>query len=74
MDRVEVTAADAAPVALARAAARRALGDQIDALGKRAKDLGGAAVLLALLLAGGTWTAVLVARFGSLARADLDLN
>jgi diacylglycerol kinase (ATP) len=36
---------------------------EIDSLGKRAKDLGSAAVLIALLLAGGTWVAILVARF-----------
>ena len=35
----------------------------IDELGKRAKDLGSAAVMLALLLAGGTWVAILAARF-----------
>ena len=35
----------------------------IDDLGKRAKDLGSAAVMLALLLAGGTWVAILVAHF-----------
>jgi len=36
---------------------------EINPLGKRAKDLGSAAVMLALLLAGGTWIAVLAARF-----------
>jgi diacylglycerol kinase (ATP) len=36
---------------------------QIDPLGKRAKDYGSAAVMLALLLAGGTWAAILLARF-----------
>lgn len=35
----------------------------IDELGKRAKDLGSAAVMLSLLMAGGTWTAILAARF-----------
>lgn len=35
----------------------------IDDLGKRAKDLGSAAVMLSLLLAGGTWVAILVAHF-----------
>jgi diacylglycerol kinase (ATP) len=38
-------------------------GLQIDPLGKRAKDYGSAAVMLALLLAGGTWAAILLARF-----------
>jgi len=38
---------------------------QIDDLGKRAKDYGSAAVMLSLLLAGGTWTAILAARFVS---------
>ena len=37
---------------------------EINSLGKRAKDLGSAAVSLALLLAAGTWIAVLWARFG----------
>jgi diacylglycerol kinase (ATP) len=37
---------------------------EINPLGKRAKDLGSAAVMLALLLAGGTWVAVLWANFG----------
>lgn len=36
---------------------------KIDDLGKRAKDLGSAAVMLALLLAGATWVTILVARF-----------
>ncbi len=36
---------------------------EINALGKRAKDYGSAAVMIALLLAGGTWTAILLARF-----------
>jgi diacylglycerol kinase (ATP) len=36
---------------------------EINPLGKRAKDFGSAAVMLALLLAGGTWTAILAARF-----------
>jgi diacylglycerol kinase (ATP) len=36
---------------------------EINSLGKRAKDLGSAAVMLALLLAGGTWMAILAARF-----------
>jgi diacylglycerol kinase (ATP) len=36
---------------------------EINALGKRAKDLGSAAVMLSLLLAGGTWVAILAARF-----------
>ena len=36
---------------------------EINSLGKRAKDLGSAAVMLALLLCAGTWVAVLVARF-----------
>ncbi|MFN9807641.1 MAG: diacylglycerol kinase [Betaproteobacteria bacterium] len=35
----------------------------IDDLGKRAKDLGSAAVMLSLLLAGGTWVAIIAARF-----------
>ncbi|HXF44625.1 MAG TPA: diacylglycerol kinase [Burkholderiaceae bacterium] len=38
-------------------------GFQIDALGKRAKDYGSAAVLIALLAAGGTWAAVLWSNF-----------
>ena len=36
---------------------------EINPLGKRAKDFGSAAVMLSLLLAGGTWTAILAARF-----------
>ena len=36
---------------------------EINALGKRAKDYGSAAVMLSLLLAGGTWLAILAARF-----------
>jgi len=36
---------------------------EIDSLGKRAKDLGSAAVLLSLILAGGTWVAILAAHF-----------
>ncbi len=36
---------------------------EIDPLGKRAKDFGSAAVMLALLLAGGTWLAILATRF-----------
>jgi diacylglycerol kinase (ATP) len=36
---------------------------EIDALGKRAKDYGSAAVLIALLAAGGTWLAVLWSNF-----------
>jgi len=36
---------------------------EINALGKRAKDYGSAAVMLVLLLAGGTWAAILLARF-----------
>ena len=32
---------------------------EINSLGKRAKDIGSAAVLLTLLLAGGTWAAIL---------------
>jgi diacylglycerol kinase (ATP) len=38
---------------------------QIDDLGKRAKDYASAAVMLSLLLAGGTWAAILAARFVS---------
>lgn len=34
---------------------------EIDPLGKRAKDYGSAAVMLSLLLAGGTWAAILSA-------------
>ncbi len=36
---------------------------EINPLGKRAKDYGSAAVMLALLLAGGTWAAILLVRF-----------
>jgi diacylglycerol kinase (ATP) len=36
---------------------------EINPLGKRAKDFGSAAVMLALLLAGGTWLAILVTLF-----------
>jgi diacylglycerol kinase (ATP) len=36
---------------------------RIDALAKRAKDYASAAVMLSLLLAGGTWAAILWARF-----------
>ncbi len=36
---------------------------EINPLGKRAKDLTSAAVMLALLLAGGTWVAILLDRF-----------
>jgi diacylglycerol kinase (ATP) len=36
---------------------------EINPLGKRAKDLGSAAVMLSLLLAGVTWAAVLFTRF-----------
>jgi diacylglycerol kinase (ATP) len=36
---------------------------QIDALAKRAKDHGSAAVMLTMFLAGGTWLAILLARF-----------
>jgi diacylglycerol kinase (ATP) len=36
---------------------------EIDPLGKRAKDIGSAAVMLSLLLAGGTWIAILAAHF-----------
>ncbi len=36
---------------------------RIDPLAKRAKDYGSAAVMLALVLAGGTWAAILVNRF-----------
>jgi diacylglycerol kinase (ATP) len=36
---------------------------EIDALAKRAKDLGSAAVMLALLLATGTWIVILAAHF-----------
>jgi diacylglycerol kinase (ATP) len=37
---------------------------EINSLGKRAKDLGSAAVALALVLAGGTWIAILWTNFG----------
>jgi diacylglycerol kinase (ATP) len=36
---------------------------EIDALAKRAKDYGSAAVMLTMFLAGGTWLAILLARF-----------
>lgn len=36
---------------------------EIDPLGKRAKDIGSAAVMLSLLLAAGTWIAILAAHF-----------
>ncbi len=36
---------------------------EINQLGKRAKDYGSAAVMLSLLLAGGTWAAILAGRF-----------
>jgi len=36
---------------------------EIDLLGKRAKDIGSAAVMLSLLLAAGTWIAILAAHF-----------
>lgn len=36
---------------------------QIDALGKRAKDYGSAAVLIALVVAGFTWVTILGARY-----------
>jgi diacylglycerol kinase (ATP) len=36
---------------------------EINSLGKRAKDLASAAVMLSLLLAGGTWVAIVVSRF-----------
>jgi len=36
---------------------------EINPLGKRAKDYGSAAVMLSLLLAGGTWAAILVTHF-----------
>jgi len=36
---------------------------EINPLGKRAKDLGSAAVMLCLLLAGSTWVAILFTRF-----------
>jgi diacylglycerol kinase (ATP) len=37
---------------------------EINPLAKRAKDLGSAAVMMSLLLAGGMWIAILWARFG----------
>jgi diacylglycerol kinase (ATP) len=40
---------------------------EINSLGKRAKDLGSAAVFLALVLAGGTWVAILWSNFGPVA-------
>lgn len=40
------------------------VGPQWHLLSKRAKDLGSAAVLLALLFCGAVWVAALVARFG----------
>ena len=36
---------------------------EINPLGKRAKDLGSAAVMLALILTAGTWTAVLASHY-----------
>jgi len=36
---------------------------EINSLGKRAKDIGSAAVMLALILAGGTWVTVIGAHF-----------
>jgi diacylglycerol kinase (ATP) len=36
---------------------------RIDSLGKRAKDIGSAAVMLSLLFAGGTWAAILIQHF-----------
>ena len=42
---------------------------EIDPLGKRAKDFGSAAVMLALLLAGGTWIAILADALPLTARA-----
>ena len=36
---------------------------EINSLGKRAKDLGSAAVMLSLLLAGGTWVAILASHY-----------
>ncbi len=38
-------------------------GHEIHPLAKQAKDLGSAAVLLALLLAAGVWAAILISRF-----------
>ena len=40
------------------------IGPEWHALSKRAKDMGSAAVLLALLLCGGIWAAALYQRFG----------
>ncbi len=37
---------------------------EINPLAKRAKDVGSAAVMLSLLVAGGIWTSILWARFG----------
>jgi diacylglycerol kinase (ATP) len=37
---------------------------EINPLGKRAKDLGSAAVMISLLIAGGTWVAILWEHFG----------
>jgi diacylglycerol kinase (ATP) len=39
------------------------IGPQLHPLSKRAKDLGSAAVFLALLLAAGVWLAALISRF-----------
>lgn len=36
---------------------------EINPLGKRAKDLGSAAVMLALILTAGTWIAILASHF-----------
>jgi len=36
---------------------------EVNSLGKRAKDFGSAAVMLSLLLAGGTWVAIIGAHF-----------
>jgi diacylglycerol kinase (ATP) len=41
------------------------IGPEWHALSKRAKDMGSAAVLLSLLLCGGTWLAALWTHFGS---------
>jgi len=41
------------------------IGPQWHDLSKRAKDMGSAAVLLSLLLCGGTWAAALWTRFGA---------
>ena len=38
---------------------------EINPLGKRAKDYGSAAVMLSLLLAGGTWASILLARLAT---------